>query len=134
MKPTPLRLRREFVRCRQWIQDALDRDVGTHDIDDVWAAIECEAAQLWPYTNSAIVTTVETYPQCKVLRFWLAGGDLDELLAGEVEISAWAEQQGCALNSFGGRRGWVRTLPGYSEAYTVVVKRLARTQQEQEAI
>jgi hypothetical protein len=130
MNQTPIRLRREFVRCMPWIQDALDRDIGTHDIDDVWAAIEHEAAQLWPYKNSAIVTTVESYPKGKALRWWLVGGDLDELLDAEIEISKWAEEQGCDLIFAGGRRGWVRTLPGYSEAYTVVFKKLPRAQKE----
>lgn len=117
-------LREQFNRCRPWLQAALDRDIGTHDIDDVWQAIERGEAQFWPLAKSAIVTVVEDYPKGKALRWWLAGGELAELVPHESIISAWAIGQGCKMAFVGGRRGWVRALPGYHEAYSVAVKGL----------
>ena len=51
----------------------------THTLDDVKEAIDAGRAELWPLNHSALVTEVVEYPQRKVLRVWLAGGNLHEL-------------------------------------------------------
>lgn len=118
-------LAEEFSRCSGWIQAALDRDIGTHDLEDLWTDIERGAAQLWPLPNGVIVTVVEEYPKLKLLRFWLAGGDLGELVEHEKIIAnVFREKEGCSFASFIGRRGFLRTLPGYDEVYAVGVRRL----------
>ena len=117
-------LRAEFERCRPWIQAALDRDIGTHTIDDVWNDIEDEKAYLLPLPNSVIVSVIEQYPQLKMLRFWLVGGDLDELLAHENVVIDWAKEQGCTVASWIGRRGWLRKLPHYTDTYSVGIRRI----------
>lgn len=114
----------EFARCAHWIEDALTRDFGGYALEDVRALVESGVAQLWPTPNGAIVTVIEPYPQIKVLRFWLAGGTLRELQKSEPVIRAWAKDQGCTLALIGGRRGWLKALPGYRELCTVMVRNI----------
>lgn len=114
----------QFERNRDLIQEVLDRGIGTHDIDDVWKEIENGNAQLWPTTNSVMVTNVEQYPRAKVLRGWLAAGDLKEIVATEAVIRDWAKKQGCNLVILGGRRGWLRVFPGYKETHTLMSRRI----------
>ena len=116
-------LREQFERCREWIQDALDRDmIGTHNIDDIFDGIVSGQAQLWPCANAALVTDIEEYPRCKILRGWLAGGKLEEIVATEPVIREWAKAQGCNRVIIAGRRGWVRVFDGYHETHTVVAR------------
>lgn len=117
-------LREHFDRCRDLIQQVLDRGIGTHNIDDVWDEIAAGNAQLWPTTNSVMITNVEKYPRAKVLRGWLAAGDLKEIVATEAVIRDWAKKQGCDLVILGGRRGWLRAFPGYRETHTLMSRRI----------
>lgn len=114
----------EFSRTKHWIQAALDRDLGTHDIDDVWDAIEAGRAQLWPTPNAVMVTRIDTYPKARVLFGWLAGGALEEIVSSEKNIRDFATKNGCTIVVIGGRLGWVRVFPGYELAYHVIIKRL----------
>ena len=109
------------AHCRPFIQAALDRDVGTHLFEDVWAMIRQGTAQLWPTPHSATVTIVDTLPRKRMCMVWFAGGDLSEIVASERHIRTWAKAQGCDLICISGRRGWLRALNGYSEASTMMV-------------
>lgn len=114
----------QFERNRDLIQEVIDRGIGTHDIDDVWKEIESGNAQLWPTANSIMITNIETYPRAKVLRGWLAAGDLKEIVSTEEVIRNWAKKQGCDLVIIGGRRGWLRAFPGYKETHTLMSRRI----------
>ncbi len=113
-----------FERCRPFIQAALDRDLGTHTADDVLELLMTAPVQLWPTANAAMVTVVETYPRKKMLRGWLSGGKLEEIVAYEPKIRDWAKRQGCDLIVIGGRKGWLRAFEGYQEASTVIAREI----------
>lgn len=116
-------LRSEFERCSPWIQAALDRDIGTHDLSDVWDYLADERAQLWPRPKSVVVTAVEYHPRKIVLRYWLCGGDeLDDCLMSEAAIEAYGKKAGASCAVIGGRRAWVRALKDYREAGSYMVK------------
>lgn len=117
-------LRTEFERCASYIQDALDRDIGTHELSDVWDCIADGRAQLWPYQNSAIVTVWQPYPRKTVLRYWLCGGELKECVAAEPVINAWAKEGGADIAAVSGRDGWMRALPGYKKIAVYIAKAL----------
>lgn len=117
-------LSEEFERCRPYIEAALEREFGTHTIEDVRDMVLRGMAHLWVTPGSATVTRIVDAPRNRMLCIWLAGGDLDELLRIEPQISAWAEGQCCDLVYISGRRGWLRALDGYEEGSTVMVKRL----------
>lgn len=114
----------EFDRYRPHIAAALERDFGTHSIDDVREEVVSGRAHLWTTPQSATVTRVEFTPQNTMLCIWLSGGDLDDLRAVEPQISAWARAHYCDLIYISGRRGWLRSLDGYAEAASVMVKQL----------
>ena len=115
----------QFDRCWPWLAEAVDSYGRTHGKDDVWREIEAGDAQFWPFPSSAIVTNINKYPTgLKEFRFWLAGGDLDELQAAEPHLAAYAKGLGCQSITICGRRGWVRSLPGYREAATLMSKDL----------
>lgn len=114
----------EFIRCKTWLQAALDRDIGTHSIDDVWHLLLTGPVQIWPTPNAVMLTVLEAFPQKKMLRGWLSGGKLEEIQAMEPRIRAWAKSQGCDVIVIGGRRGWLRAFDGYEESSTVMVRHL----------
>lgn len=114
----------EFDRYRSHIEAALERDFGTHSIDDVREEVVSGRAHLWTTAQSATVTRVEFTPQNAMLCIWLSGGDLGELRTVEPQICAWARAHYCDLVYISGRRGWLRSLDDYAEAASVMVKRL----------
>lgn len=114
----------EFDRVAPFLQGALDRDLGTHSLEDVRDLLLTGPVQLWTTPNAAMVTVVETYPRKKMLRGWLSGGKLEEIVEQEPKIRAWAERQGCDLIVIGGRAGWLRAFDGYERASTVIVRHL----------
>lgn len=105
---------------------AIDMMHGLHDGGTVLAALLERRAELWTGKQSAVITEFVEYPLGRCLHFWLAGGDLEELKTMEPEIIAWGKTQGCVGASISGRRGWLRELPDYKEAATVMFKRIDR--------
>ncbi len=114
-------LRGEFDRTAPWLQAALDRDIGAFELEDVWNYIADGRAQLWTSPKSAVVTALEYFPRKVVLRYWLCGGEL-ECLKLEPTIEAWAKKAGATCCIIGGRKGWLRALKGYREAYSYMTK------------
>lgn len=115
----------EWLRCEAWIAAALDYAHGTHTIEDVKAACLAGKATLIPGEQAAMVVEIEDYPRLKILHFWLAGGDLEELRDDLRPFAErWGREMGCARVTITGRRGWVKALPGYEEVATICGKEL----------
>ena len=106
------------------LQAALDVSRGTHTPDDIFQGITRGQFQMWVGNHSAGVTEVVTYPQAKCLRFFLAGGDMEELSYMEQKISAGAKKLGFTRVEIGGRRGLLKALKGYKELCTYMSKDL----------
>ena len=107
---------REWLRCREWIQDALDRTRGFYTEFDVLKRLIEGKAQFWPGRESAIVTQITPQQNFQVLWFFLAGGKLEEL-RDEMQPACidWAKRNyDVKYAMFGGRAGWLRAL-GYEE-------------------
>ena len=106
------RLRQEFNRCWPWIKAALDRSgEKTHTRDHVWQLIADGRAQLWPMADAAMITEIISYPTgIKHARSWLAGGNLETILAATPAIEVWAKAQGCSRAIIDGRKGWQKAL------------------------
>lgn len=113
-----------FDRCKDWLQEALEG--GFYTMDDVARAIAEKRAQFWPGKNAAIVTELDTLAQTRVIRVWLAGGDMDEVLSMASGIESWARLQGCKSVLIEGRKGWERTLKpqGYEPFSVILTKAL----------
>ena len=100
----------EWSRCSPWIEDALVYAQGTHELIDVLAEIDAGRATLWPFERSCLVSQIIDYPRLRQFSYWLAGGDLDDLLSKEAGIREWAASQGCTRMVVPGRMGWRRVM------------------------
>ena len=70
----------------------------------------------------AVVTQELNLPTGRQLHFWLAGGDLNELIKIEQDVEHAAKARGIRRISIIGRRGWQRKLDGFNEAGVVLTK------------
>lgn len=103
------------------LQKALDLAGGTHSLDDVAKQIADGNAQVWGAKNALLVTEIIDTPQRRLLRFWLAAGGLDEVLALSDDVMEWGRKQGCDRAVFTGRRGWVKTMKARGWSDTLVM-------------
>jgi hypothetical protein len=90
-------------------------DVGaTHDLRrDVFPMLRDGRAQWWQRGKGVIITEIHTFPNCRMVHYWLAAGRLADVLALQPEIDAWAIAEGCDAKSLIGRRGWEKVLPAH---------------------
>ena len=97
-----------WLKSRKYILEALEQGIDSHSEKDGFYAIARGDAQLWTGQKSACVTEIVTYPNYKMIRFWLGGGDLEELKEMEKPICEWAKSIGCKKSMILGRKGWSR--------------------------
>lgn len=119
--------REHLERLRQHVEAALEYSGGTHRFEDVLEMVEKNQLQVWPATQSIVLTEIIVYPRLKNLHYFLAGGDLDELSRMRPMIESWGKSLGCTRVSLAGRRGWAKTFlkdEGYSPQWTVLAKKL----------
>jgi hypothetical protein len=114
----------ELVRCKPWLEAALERSGGTHTLEDVVQSIQTGAMQFWPAPRGCAVTEVVNYPQKKVLHIFLAGGEMDQIIDMDSSAVEFAKMNGCTGMSIAGRKGWAKVLKnkGYEETFTVLGK------------
>lgn len=116
----------ELPHYRALIESALVYAGQTFTFEDVVKEVEEGKAQFWPGPNSVIVTQVETTPQVKVLRVFLAAGNIVELEAMTPGIEEWAVEQGCTVARLVGRKGWKRSWlmgQGWSDTDLVILEK-----------
>ena len=82
-----------------------------YTIGDVAECILNGKFQYWHVNNSAIVTEILVGPRRKVINYFMAFGDLDDVLGLQPQIDAFAKKHGCDGAVMGGRTGWDRVLP-----------------------
>lgn len=113
-----------WERCSPWIEAALERASGTHDLEDVRACVGRGEATLWAGRNAAVVTERVDYPKFSTFHFWLGGGDLTEIRDVLIpRAEAHYAAQGCRYATITGRRGWARAL-GYAPIHYTCAKEL----------
>lgn len=110
----------ELLRCRKWIEAALEYSSGTHEFVDVVDGVLTGKMQLWPGERGCLVTEIVSYPRKKVLHIFLAGGKLDQLLDMYDAVSAFGQMNGCDRMTLAGRPGWRKVLPEWSRDFTVL--------------
>lgn len=109
---------------REHLNSALEEAQGTHTEEDILRGVLSGSLQLWVGSKSAGVTEIVIYPRFRAVRVFLAGGDMEELRYMETVIIREAKKAGLARIEIGGRRGFLRALPGYEELCTTIVKTL----------
>jgi len=95
------------------LAQALHLAGDTHNLDDLQEQLEDGDAQWWqaPGTDSCIITELVVFPRRRVVRYWLAAGELAPVLELQPAIDDWARRQGATHAVLEGRRGWERLLP-----------------------
>lgn len=114
----------ELLRCKPWIESALERSGGTHIFADIVQAVVEGKMQFWPAPRGCAVTEIVSYPQKKVLHIFLAAGEMDQIIDMDDSAVEFAKANGCTGMSIAGRRGWAKVLKdkGYKETFTVLGK------------
>lgn len=115
----------QLERLRHHVDAALEYSGGTHNFDDIVEMVERSKLQVWPATESIVLTEIIVYPQLKNLHYFLAGGDLQELAKMRPMIETWGKSIGCTRVTLAGRRGWEKTFladEGYKPQWSVLAK------------
>lgn len=115
-----------LIRCRPWIEAALEYSNGTHDFMDVANAVLTGNMQLWANEKGCVVTEVLDFPKKRILHIFLAGGQLDAIRDLEDSGVEWAKSIGCSAFTLTGRRGWDKALKndGWEPTHTMMIKRI----------
>ena len=103
----------ELMRCRTWIEDALEYSGGTHDFVDIIEAVMRGRMQLWPGERGCLVTEIVVYPKKKHIHVFLGGGEMQQILDMHKDVIEWAKGQGCTAATIAGRVGWKKPLAEY---------------------
>ena len=109
------------------IKKALD---DCYTTDDILKGLVFEKFQLfisWENkVESAVVTEVAQYPQKKILRYFLAGGNnINNWLEPiQKKIEKFAKLNNCNSIEVAGRKGWARKLKGYEQKIYLFSKEL----------
>lgn len=112
----------EVLRCRPWIEAALERSAKSHSFEDVLRVIMQNDAHLWATENGCCVTCITAYPLSKVLQIWLLGGDFDEVYnEHNAQVEQWAKSHDCDHILVNGRKGWARRLKDLGYEYTAAI-------------
>jgi|GEM_PF-1652063 len=98
-----------------------------YTIGDVAEGIIKGNFQYWNVNDSAIVTEILVSPRRKVINYFMAFGDLSDVLGLQTQVDAFAKQHGCDGAIMGGRTGWDRVLPlhGWKKGGTSMMKDFA---------
>lgn len=115
---------REWPRCAPYLQEAIDHGGNLHTLESVHARVLDGRAQFFPMPHGGGVTEFVDYPTGRVLNFWLAGGDMDEICTTHDRLLPWARQNGAVATMIQGRRGWRRVFDRYEPVGEILLRRL----------
>lgn len=111
----------EWREMKPLIQKALDH-ADEYDMGDVLHWLHTGAWQGWYTPNAVACTRIATFPKHRTCVVVLAAGKLDEIVQAEPGIADFARENGCKYVEIFGRKGWKRSLEGYTEQFTVLRK------------
>lgn len=114
----------DWNKAKGYLSDALEYGDGLSDINDVRDLLAKQKADLWVGEKSAIVTQVVETHKAKVLFYYLAGGNLEEIIGMTEHIENLAKDMGCSKVLINGRAGWGKALSGYKERTRIFEKEL----------
>lgn len=121
-----MNLHKELLRCRPWIEAALEYCGGTHIYEDIVEGIVSGRMQFWPADNGCAVTEIIVFPRKKVFHIFLAGGEMNQIVDMDESAKHFAQAQGCSDMTIAGRKGWARVLKKneWTEAFTTLTKEI----------
>lgn len=116
----------ELIRCKEWIESALEYSGGTHIFEDIVQGVLEGRMQLWAGDHGCAVTEIVVYPRKKVLHVFLAGGDMNQIIDFQESAAEFGRMNGCDKLTLAGRKGWTKVLDkhGWDESFTVMSKEI----------
>ena len=118
----------ELIKCRDWIQSALDKGGDTHDFKDIVDGVMSGHMQLWSGERGCAVTEILVYPNKKILHVFLAGGKMghgiDQIMDMHDDAVEFARLNGCKGMTVSGRAGWKKILAskGWRQQFVTLAK------------
>ena|SRR5215467_6049155 len=95
-------------RMTRRINDAFAEAGGLLTIDDLAELARQHKVHLWHRNETICAAEILDYPRRSLCNCFLAAGDLEDVLALEPEVEAFARAAGAAFMVTHGRRGWQR--------------------------
>lgn len=92
------------------LDKALEFGGRTHTMADLVMLLRRGEAQWFGNGSACVVAEVLTYPQAKMLNFWLVAGELQACLALQDEVDEFGLREGCTRAVATGRCGWLPAL------------------------
>lgn len=86
---------------------------NTYNVAEMAVEILEGRAQLWDENGAMIVTQLDYKPRETILRFWIAAGDLQDVLKLANKVYEWGRELGCKRAMFIGRKGWTKPLTAH---------------------
>jgi len=120
----------ELMKCREWIQSALDKGGDTHDFKDIVDGVISGHMQLWSGASGCAVTEILVYPNKKILHVFLAGGKMghgiDQIIDMHDSAVEFAKRNDCQGMTVSGRAGWKKILAsrGWKQQFVTLAKEL----------
>ena len=118
----------ELLKCRDWIQSALDKGGDTHDFKDIVDGVMSGHMQLWTGERGCAITEILVYPNKKILHVFLAGGakghGIDQITDMHDSAVEFAKRENCQGMTVSGRAGWKKILAekGWKQQFVTLAK------------
>ena len=123
----------DLADYRLLVDAALAYEGRGHVFADVESSVRTGEAQAWYGPHSIIVTQIDEQPRKRILHFFLAAGQMDELEAMTPLVLEWGASQGCTTARLVGRRGWTRSFlarTGWHDTQLVLMERSINVNRE----
>jgi hypothetical protein len=119
-----INLLNDLLKFRLDIENALAYSNNSHTFDNIVDMVVTGTAHFYPLENAFMLMEVQTFPQHKVYNVFLAGGDLQEILATQKWVNDNAYALGCKYATMSGRNGWSKVLKdeGWDFKFVVMYK------------
>jgi len=117
---------KEWDERVQYIEAALQKGGEPFTVDDVYELVCTGMAHFEPVEDGAAVFFFHNYPQKRLLRIWLYGGNLPSIEQVLDAAHEHAKRLQCDGIELDGRKGWERILKphGFDYKRAVLVKEL----------
>lgn len=99
-----------FEKWEKELTIALSHGHGTHSLDDVFSLCLQGKCHFFDFGDCFMVMEVVGYPGAKIYHGFLAGGNMDSILAQEQAMGDLARGMQCSHLSIAGRLGWKRVF------------------------
>jgi hypothetical protein len=112
-----------WPKVRPLIQKAIDTEAGPHlSAEDVLNQLIYGKQQLWLGEHAAIVTELQTFPQCKSLVLTFCGGDNINTWFQDAyaKIESWARLMECDEVLVVGRPGWEAMFKDFKKIHVTL--------------